>query len=286
MAAVASPAAGGVAEAKKALRRRVRDTRSALDAGDLAQAARGLRDVLLVAPEVAGAGRVAAYVSVGREPGTGPLIEELSDRGVEVLLPLLQNDGDLDWALYEGPRALARVARGLLEPTGEQLGLDAVASCDAVLVPGLAVDRGGSRLGRGGGSSTGLSPASAPAPSPASCSTTARCSTFRFPGLHTTSASRPLPRRLRFTACAVFSRNATEIADGQTYAQLPQDDPNRQTVMDAAFLQASLFTSVVAFGVAVMAAGLGLALIFVGLALRSLARRAPVGQPSELEAEI
>ena len=41
--------------------------------------------------------------------------------------------------------------------------------------------------------------------------------------------------------------------------------------MDAAFLQASLFTSVVAFGVAVMAAGLGLALIFVGLALRSLA---------------
>ena len=152
MAAVASPAAGGVAEAKKALRRRVRDTRSALDAGDLAQAARGLRDVLLVAPEVAGAGRVAAYVSVGREPGTGPLIEELSDRGVEVLLPRLQNDGDLDWALYEGPRALARVARGLLEPTGEQLGLDAVASCDAVLVPGLAVDRGGSRLGRGGGS--------------------------------------------------------------------------------------------------------------------------------------
>jgi 5-formyltetrahydrofolate cyclo-ligase len=152
VAAVVSPAAGGVAEAKKALRRRVLDTRSALDAGDLAQAARGLRDVLLVAPEVAGAGRVAAYGSVGREPGTGPLIEELSDRGVEVLLPLLQNDGDLDWALYEGPRALARMARGLLEPTGEQLGLDAVASCDAVLVPGLAVDRGGSRLGRGGGS--------------------------------------------------------------------------------------------------------------------------------------
>jgi uncharacterized membrane protein len=84
----------------------------------------------------------------------------------------------------------------------------------------------------------------------------------------------------------IIGEHATEIADGQTYAQLPQDDPNRQTVMDAAFLQASLFTSVVAFGVAVMAAGLGLALIFVGLALRSLARRAPVGQPSELEAEI
>jgi 5-formyltetrahydrofolate cyclo-ligase len=141
-----------VAEAKKALRRRVRETRSALDARDLAQAARALRDVLLVTPEVAWARRVAAYVSVGREPGTGPLIEELSDRGVEVLLPLLQPDSDLDWAQYEGPQSLARVARGLFEPTGEPLGLDAIASCDAVLVPGLAVDRSGTRLGRGGGS--------------------------------------------------------------------------------------------------------------------------------------
>ncbi|HXU98775.1 MAG TPA: hypothetical protein VFP03_11780 [Jiangellaceae bacterium] len=45
--------------------------------------------------------------------------------------------------------------------------------------------------------------------------------------------------------------------------------------MDAAFLQASLFTSVVAFGVAVMAAGLGLALIFVGLALPRPPRTGP-----------
>jgi 5-formyltetrahydrofolate cyclo-ligase len=152
VAAVANPAPGGVAEAKQALRRRIVETRSTLDARNLAEAARGLRDVLLATPEVAAAGRVAAYVSVGREPGTGPLIEELSDRGVEVLLPTFETDGDLDWARYEGPQALARVARGLLEPTGEPLGLDAVASCDAVLVPGLAADRNGTRLGRGGGS--------------------------------------------------------------------------------------------------------------------------------------
>jgi 5-formyltetrahydrofolate cyclo-ligase len=150
--AVASPIPGGVSEAKKALRRRVLETRAALDARDLANAARGLRDVLLATPEVASAQRVAAYVSVGREPGTGPLIEDLSDAGIDVLLPLLQPDGDLDWAPYEGPRALARVARGLLEPTGEPLGSEAVGSCDAVLVPGLVVDRGGTRLGRGAGS--------------------------------------------------------------------------------------------------------------------------------------
>jgi beta-lactamase regulating signal transducer with metallopeptidase domain len=78
----------------------------------------------------------------------------------------------------------------------------------------------------------------------------------------------------------VIAKHASEIAGGKTYAELPQDDPNRQTVMTASFLQASLFTSVVAFGVAVMAAGLGVVLILVGVALRSLARRVPVTQAS------
>ena len=70
----------------------------------------------------------------------------------------------------------------------------------------------------------------------------------------------------------VIAKHASEIAGGKTYAELPQDDPNRQTVMTASFLQASLFTSVVAFGVAAMAAGLGVVLVLVGVALRRLAR--------------
>jgi len=79
----------------------------------------------------------------------------------------------------------------------------------------------------------------------------------------------------------VIGKHASEAAGGKTYAELPQDDPNRQTVMTASFLQASLFTSVVAFGVAVMAAGLGVVLILVGVALRSLARRVPVTRTDE-----
>ena len=79
----------------------------------------------------------------------------------------------------------------------------------------------------------------------------------------------------------VIGKHASEIAGGKTYAELPRDDPNRQTVMTASFLQASLFTSVVAFGVAVMAAGLGVVLILVGVALRSLARRVPVTRTDE-----
>jgi hypothetical protein len=79
----------------------------------------------------------------------------------------------------------------------------------------------------------------------------------------------------------VIGKHASEIAGGKTYAELPQDDPNRQTVMTASFLQASLFTSVVAFGVALMAAGLGVVLILIGVALRSLARRVPVTRTDE-----
>jgi hypothetical protein len=65
-----------------------------------------------------------------------------------------------------------------------------------------------------------------------------------------------------------IAMHANEIADGKTYAELPQDDPRRNTVMTASFLQASLFTSVVAFGVAAMAAVLGVILIIIGAALR------------------
>jgi hypothetical protein len=79
----------------------------------------------------------------------------------------------------------------------------------------------------------------------------------------------------------VIGKHASEAAGGKTYAELPQDDPNRQTVMTASFLQASLFTSVVAFGVAAMAAGLGIVLILIGVALRSLARRVPVTRTDE-----
>ncbi len=139
-------------EAKQALRERILTRRRELDATALASAAARLRDLVRGLPEVAGAPTVAAYVSVGREPGTGPLIEALSDDGIDVLLPVLLPGGDLDWARYAGPQHLVPAARGLLEPDGERLGPDAVTAAPVLLVPGLAVDRRGYRLGRGGGS--------------------------------------------------------------------------------------------------------------------------------------
>ena len=69
-----------------------------------------------------------------------------------MLLPLLRPDGDLDWASYEGPESLVAGPRGLKEPGEAPRGAGAVASADVVLVPALAVDGQGNRLGRGGGS--------------------------------------------------------------------------------------------------------------------------------------
>ena len=98
------------------------------------------------------AGTIAAYYSVGAEPGTHGLVYALWKRGSYVLLPLLRPDGDLDWASYEGPDSLVPGPRGLLEPGEPPRGPGAVARADVVLVPALAVDRAGNRLGRGGGS--------------------------------------------------------------------------------------------------------------------------------------
>jgi 5-formyltetrahydrofolate cyclo-ligase len=98
-----------------------------------------LRDLLTKAT------RVAAYVAIGTEPSTASAVAPLR----EVMLPILLPDNDLDW----GVGAVgAPSTRGLIEPVGPRLGVDAIADCDVVLVPALAVDHAGNRLGRGGGS--------------------------------------------------------------------------------------------------------------------------------------
>ncbi|MEU1365691.1 5-formyltetrahydrofolate cyclo-ligase [Streptomyces sp. NPDC005803] len=138
--------------AKALLRRELLAARRLLSAEAVAQAATVLARRALELPEVAGARTVAAYVSVGSEPGTRALLDALRTRGVRVLLPVLLADNDLDWAPYEGAGSLEKAGRGLLEPTGARLGPDAVLDADVVLLPGLAVDGRGMRLGRGGGS--------------------------------------------------------------------------------------------------------------------------------------
>ncbi len=150
---------GGTADAgasghggKSALRAQLLRARREVPEPDRAAAAAALASHAVELPELAAARTVAAYVSVGGEPGTRELLEVLRRRGTRVLLPVLLGDNDLDWAVYEGATSLTPAGRGLLEASGPRLGPDAVLAADVVLLPGLAVDTGGMRLGRGGGS--------------------------------------------------------------------------------------------------------------------------------------
>jgi 5-formyltetrahydrofolate cyclo-ligase len=140
-----------VAARKLALRDQLVTARNRRSLLDVSQSALALAEHLLAAPEVRQAATVAAYVSVSTEPGTGPLLERLRALGRRVIVPVVLPDLDLDWAVYDDPAGLTRARRGLLEPEGPRLGLEAVATADAVLTPGLAVDRTGMRLGQGGG---------------------------------------------------------------------------------------------------------------------------------------
>ncbi|MFF2846739.1 5-formyltetrahydrofolate cyclo-ligase [Streptomyces sp. NPDC058001] len=138
------------------LRRQLLTVRNGLTADDVHKTSLVLATRARELPELSGARTVAAYVSVGGEPGTRALLDDLHARGVRVLLPVLLADDDLDWGAYDGPGSLVRVSRPgrftLLEPGGARLGPDAVLDADVVLLPGLAVDGRGMRLGRGGGS--------------------------------------------------------------------------------------------------------------------------------------
>ncbi|MFI0801341.1 5-formyltetrahydrofolate cyclo-ligase [Amycolatopsis lurida] len=96
---------------------------------------------------------VCAYVPFGTEPGSTTLLDQLVDQGKRVLLPIVPDTpGPLEWAAFEGPSSLGPgKLRGLLEPTGRRLGPDTLGTADVVLIPALAVDDEGIRLGRGAG---------------------------------------------------------------------------------------------------------------------------------------
>lgn len=137
---------------KTALRDRLLTVRRRHPLAEAHADAVAIAEHLLATAEVRRAATVAAYVSLANEPGTGPLLERLRELGRRVIVPVLLPDNDLDWAVHRGPLDLVPAPRGLLEPAGPRLGPEAVATADVVLCPGVAVDRAGYRLGRGGGS--------------------------------------------------------------------------------------------------------------------------------------
>jgi 5-formyltetrahydrofolate cyclo-ligase len=140
------------AEAKPALRDRIRAERRARSPRQRHELAAAICDVLLEQAMIRSARTVGAYASLPSEPGTGPLRSALRAGGVTVLLPIRRPDNDLDWAADSGTTQINLTGPPLPQPVSGELGVNAIGGADVVLVPALAVDTDGYRLGQGGGS--------------------------------------------------------------------------------------------------------------------------------------
>lgn len=136
---------------KRALRERLLASRRARSVETRAAVADAVRDHALAHAPIARARRVALYRSMAAEPGTGPLLEALTQRGAEVWLPVVASGHGLEWVRHDPSSPLVRSGLGIEEPQGERHGPLADLDVDVVLAPALAVDHAGHRLGRGAG---------------------------------------------------------------------------------------------------------------------------------------
>lgn len=139
---------------KRRLRDEVTDRRSSISPFIREQAAANLAEWILSAPfRLEYDVTVGAYIPFGSEPGSSAFLDALLDRGVTVLVPVVPagDPAPLDWVRYDGATTIARGRWGLLEPTGERLGADAIHAASVVFAPALSVDKTGVRLGRGAG---------------------------------------------------------------------------------------------------------------------------------------
>jgi len=139
-------------EGKAALRERLLAARRAVCEGVRVAESRSLAEHIHA--QIRG-GVVCAYVPVGAEPGSIEMLDALLPHADRVLLPVARTAADdsstaMQWGEYR-PGALVNARFGLLEPAEPWLPPNAVADADVVIVPALAVDRSGARLGRGRG---------------------------------------------------------------------------------------------------------------------------------------
>jgi 5-formyltetrahydrofolate cyclo-ligase len=138
---------------KLALRRTLKAQRQARTPGEHEQIARSIAAVGLELPQLRRAECVSAYASLAEEPGTALFRAGLRELGIRVLLPVVTADAPartLDWAEDHGDLVTSGALK-LPEPPGPRFGPAEIGQARVILVPALAVDTTGTRLGRGGG---------------------------------------------------------------------------------------------------------------------------------------
>jgi len=139
---------GELKRAKRDVRRSVLALRDALPVAERGRLTQAITERFLALPEVARAQTVMAFCSFGSEVSTAPLIAGLHERGVQVALPRIV-EGDLEARSYRPGDAVTSTTFGAFEPA-EGTPVDP-AGIDVIVVPAVAFDREGRRVGYGGG---------------------------------------------------------------------------------------------------------------------------------------
>jgi 5-formyltetrahydrofolate cyclo-ligase len=138
-------------EEKRALRRAMRERRGALGVEERAERARAANQNLSALPELAAARAVAGFVATRSELDPAEALAEAGRRGAAVAFPrVTAGEPRLRFHRVAGPEDLLPGAYGILEPQPAcpEVSADAL---DVILMPGLAFDGDGHRLGYGGG---------------------------------------------------------------------------------------------------------------------------------------
>ncbi|MBO3663872.1 5-formyltetrahydrofolate cyclo-ligase [Microbacterium stercoris] len=137
--------------AKRALRAELRERRQLISETQRDSAADGIRVQLAALLEQHGVRSVSCFLSSPTEPGTRAFIADAIRRGIRVLLPVMREDGLLDWTVAQAEGDEIQTPLGVPEAVGELLGPIAVNDVDLMLVPAAAVDVTGMRMGWGRG---------------------------------------------------------------------------------------------------------------------------------------
>ncbi|MGP1395648.1 MAG: 5-formyltetrahydrofolate cyclo-ligase [Inquilinaceae bacterium] len=138
----------GAASAGKQAARRAARARRAAARTEVSGAAGRVRDLVLSQVPVAGGARVAGYHPLGDELDVLPLLTAFHENGHSCLLPVvLRGDRPLIFRAWRPGLVMAANRYGIAEPGPEC----EEASPDVVLVPLLAFDRAGHRMGYGAG---------------------------------------------------------------------------------------------------------------------------------------
>ena len=144
------PPAKSVEASKAALRQEMALHCQALEPGDALAAGRAVVAALLARPEWTRAGRIALFAGLGDEPDTRPLFDAIQHAGKLAFFPRCREDGRLDMVRVGDWGELRKGRFGILEPPEKGLP-EPLSGLDLILLPGVAFDPEGRRLGRGGG---------------------------------------------------------------------------------------------------------------------------------------